>query len=213
MTPGWPPWRPSGPEPPWLPRPRPGSPGGPGEPPGLDRSPAWLHERLFERRIIFVTGRLDDAAAARTAAELMTLDAAGDGSIDLYLDSPDGTLEAAFVLIDTLDLLRATVRAHCLGQAGGPAIGVLAVADRRSASPHALFRLAQPDVQFSGTADQLTSHSRHHRERLRRLQLRLAKATGRPFDAIADDMLRGRYLDAREALDYGLIDIVGAPGP
>ena len=212
MTPTWPPRRPSGPEPPWLPRPDPASPGGPGQPPGLDRSPAWLHERLFERRIVFVTGRLDDAAA-RAAAELMTLDATGDAPIDLYLDSPDGTLEAAFVLIDTLDLVRATVRAHCLGQAGGPAVGVVAVAARRSASPHARFRLAQPDVQLSGTADQLASHSRHHRERLRRFQLRLAKATGRPFDEIADDMLRGRYLDAQDALDYGLIDAIGAPGP
>ena len=210
----WPPRRPTGPEPPWGPRPRPTSPGGPPSPPGsLDQSPTWLQEKLFERRIVFVTGRLDDAVAARVATELMTLNAVGDTPIDLYVDSPEGTLEAAFVLIDLLGQLRAPVRAHCLGQAGGPSVGVVALANRRSASPNARFRLAQPEVQISGTANELTSETRRQRDLLRRFQLRLAKATGRPFDEIADEMLHGRYLDAREALDFGLIDAIGAPEP
>src|SRR5262245_63537740 len=94
------------------------------EPPNRGRLSAWLREKLFERRIIFVTGRLDDTVAAQAAAEIITLDAAGEAPIDLYLDSVDGTLEAAFILIDTLDLARAAVRVHCRGQVGGPAIGV-----------------------------------------------------------------------------------------
>lgn len=182
-------------------------------PSGRSRPPAWLQETLFERRIVLVTGRLDDALAAQAAAEMMALDATGDDPIDLHVDSPDGTLEAAFVLVDTLDLLRATVRAHCRGQAGGPTIGVVAVADHRSASPHATFRLAQPTVQLSGTADQLASQSRQHQESLRRFQARLAKATGRAAAEIARDMRQGRHLDARAALEYGLIDEIRVPGP
>jgi len=180
----------------------------PGEPPDHGRPPAWLQEKLFERRIVFVTGRLDDVAAARAAAEVMTLDAAGDGPIDIYLDSADGTLEAAFVLIDTVDLLRSVIRAHCRGQVGGPAIGVVAVADHRSASPHARFRLAQPAARFAGTPDQIASYSQQQRELLWGFQARLAQATGRPAEEIADDMRRGRYLDAGEALEYGLIDTI-----
>jgi ATP-dependent Clp protease, protease subunit len=187
-------------------------PGDPGERAGLDRPPAWLQERLFERRMVFLTGRLDDAAAARAAAELMTLGATGDGPVELYVDSSDGTLEAAFVLIDAIDLLHVAVRAHCLGQAAGPAVGVLAVADERSASPHAGFRLVQPAGQLSGTADHVASQARRHAELLRRFQGRLAKATGRSADEIASDMRRGRYLDAREAFAYGLIDAIAAPG-
>lgn len=184
----------------------------PGEPPGPGQPPAWLQERLFERRIVFVTGRLEGAVAAQAAAELMTLDATGDGPIEVYLDSPDGTLEATFVLVDTLSLLHAPVRVHCRGQVGGPAIGVVAAADHRSAFPHTRFRLAQPTAQFSGTADEIAAHSRQQQELLWRLQACVAKATGRPVEDIAADMRRGRYLDARDALDYGLIDAISPSG-
>jgi ATP-dependent Clp protease protease subunit len=183
------------------------------EPPGRGGPPAWLPAKLFERRIVLITGRLDDAVAARAAAEIMGLEAAGDEPIELQVDSPDGTLEAAFVLIDTLDGLRAPVRAHCRGAAGGPGVGVVAVAGDRSAAPHARFRLAQPTVQLSGTPDQLAAQARQHRDLLVRFQARLARATGRPVDEIADDMRGGRYLDARQALDYGLIDRITGSRP
>jgi len=180
----------------------------PEEPSSRRRLSAWLQEKLFERRIVLVTGRLDADLAAEAAAALITLDAIGDEPIELHLDSPDGTLASAFVLIDTIDLLHATLRAHCRGQVGGPTIGVAAAADHRSASPHTRFRLFQPTGQFSGTPDQIASHSRQQQELLWRFHARLAQVTGRPAEEIAEDMRRGRYLDAREALDYGLIDEV-----
>ena len=170
------------------------------------RVSAWLQEKLFERRIVLVTGRLDADLAAEAAAAVMTLDAIGDEPIELHLDSPDGTLESAFVLIDTLDRLRATLRAHCRGQVGGPAIGVAAAADHRSALPHTHFRL------FPGTPDQIASHSRQQQDLLWRFHARLAQLTGRPAEEIAEDTRRGRYLDAREALAYGLIDEISGSG-
>jgi ATP-dependent Clp protease protease subunit len=174
---------------------------------------AWLHEELYDRRIVLMTGRLDDAVAARAAAALLSLDADGAGPIELHVDSPDGTLEAAFVLIDTLSQLRAPVGARCRGEVGSPAIGVVAAAGQRSASPHTRFRLAQPRVQFSGSPDQVAAHARLHRDLLVRFQAHLARSTGRPVDEIADDMLRGRYLDAGEALGYGLIDRIADSAP
>ncbi|HEV8471669.1 MAG TPA: ATP-dependent Clp protease proteolytic subunit [Methylomirabilota bacterium] len=171
-------------------------------------TPAWLQEKLFERRIVFVTGRLDDALASQAAAQIMTLDATGDDPIDVVLDSADGTLETAFVLIDVIDAAHATVRVQCQGQVGGPAIGIVAAADQRFASPHATFRLTAPATQLSGTPDQIAAQSEQHRHLLWRFQARLAKATGRPVENIADDMRCARYLDAREALDYGLIDAI-----
>jgi ATP-dependent Clp protease protease subunit len=147
--------------------------------------------------------------AARAVAGLLTLDAGGHAPIELHVDSADGTLEAAFLLMDTLDALGAPVHAHCRGQAAGPAVGVVAVAGRRSAAPHARFRLVQPTVRLAGTPDQVAAHARQHRDALVRFQARLARATGRPVDDIADDMRLGRYLDARQALAYGLIDTIG----
>jgi ATP-dependent Clp protease protease subunit len=168
----------------------------------------WLRERLFARRIVLVTGRLDDDVAAEAAAALRALDANADKPIELHLDSADGTLEAAFVLIDTLDLLRAMLRVQCRGQVGGPAIGVVAAADHRAAAPHARFHLSQPTERFTGTPDEIAARSRQQQDLLWRLYARLARRTGRPAEEIAEDMRRGRYLDAREALEYGLIDEV-----
>ena len=174
--------------------------------PGPRRLSAWLQERLFERRIVLLTGRLDDAVAAETVAALTTLDVAGTAPIELHLDSADGTLEGAFVVIDALDQLRATVHARCRGQVGGPVIGVAAAAGHRSAAPHTRFRLAQPTAQFSGTPDAIASQNRQQQDLLWRLHARLARRTGRPAEEIAENMRSGRYLDARQALDYGLID-------
>jgi len=171
----------------------------------------WLQERLFERRIVLITGHLDDGAAARAAAALLALDAGGERPIDLHLDSPDGALGAAFVLIDTAEMLRSALRVLCRGQVGGPVIGVIAAADHRAASPHARFHLSQPTARFAGTPEEIAAQSRQQQELLWKLYGRLARRTGHPAEEIAEDMRRGRYLDAREALDYGLIDQI-TPG-
>jgi ATP-dependent Clp protease protease subunit len=185
--------------------------GGSGFPPGASGPPDWLREKLFASRILPVTGRLDDAVATHAAAQIILLDAASAAPIDIHLDSPDGTVEAAFVLIDIFDSLRAPVRVHCRGRVGGAAVGVVAVAGHRAASPHARFRLAEPTAGFSGTPEATLAATRQYRDLLWRLQARIARATGRPAEEIAEDMRRGRWLDADEALAYGLIDAIAPP--
>ena len=96
----------------------------------------WLQEQLFARRILLVTGRLDDASAANAAAGLMALDANADKPIELHLDTADGTLAAAFVLIDTLDLLRARLRVQCCGHALQPGLGPVALGCGARYYPH-----------------------------------------------------------------------------
>jgi ATP-dependent Clp protease protease subunit len=112
------------------------------------------------------------------------------------------------MLIDTLGMIRAPVHALGRGLVGTPAIGVVAAAGYRAASPHARFRLAQPTVRLTGAPDEVDAARRQHRELLVRFQAYLARATGRPVDTIADDMRAGRTLDAAEALAYGLIDAI-----
>jgi ATP-dependent Clp protease, protease subunit len=170
----------------------------------------WLLERLFERRIVLVTGRLDDDAAAKAAAALLALDAGGNRPIEVHLDSPDGTLEAAFALIDAADTLRSTLHVLCRGQVGGPVIAVVAAADHRAAAPHARFHLSQPTARFAGPPEEIAAQNRQQQDLLWKLYGRLARRTGRAAEEIAEDMRRGRFLDAREALDYGLIDEITA---
>jgi len=179
--------------------------------PADDRSPT-VRDRLFEQRVVFLWGPLDDMAASHLAAELMTLDATGDDPVHLQIDSPGGTLDAALCLIDVIDLLGVELTATCVGQAVGPAIGPLAVAHRRRATPHARFRLSEPVFEHSGAARDLDAWAGHHRTQLTSFCERLAPALHRAPDAIEHDLATGRFLDADQALEYGLIDDICGPG-
>ncbi|HEY3721721.1 MAG TPA: ATP-dependent Clp protease proteolytic subunit [Acidimicrobiia bacterium] len=178
----------------------------------LDQDPAdWVRAHLRGRRIVTLTGRLDDALASMVAAELMALDADGDDAIALQVDCEGGTVEAAFMLMDTIDLLGVPVRARCVGRAEGVGTGIVAVASSRAATPHARFRLSVPEVSFAGSAANLEVNVREHQRRLEQFVSRLATATGRPFEHVEADVERGRWLDAEEALVYGLIDEIERP--
>jgi ATP-dependent Clp protease protease subunit len=173
----------------------------------LDGDPAeWMRAQLWARRTVALTGTLDDANATRVAAELMALDASGDDGVVLQVDCAGGTLDAAFTVMDTIDRLGVPVRARCVGRADGVAVGVIAVAPHRAATPHARFRLALPDVALAGRVTELVASAREHQRQVEAFVARVANATARPFEHLEADLERSRWLDADEALTYGLID-------
>ncbi len=141
----------------------------------------------------------------------MALDAEGDDAVFLHVDSGGGTLEAAFTVIDTIDLLGVPVRARCVGRADGVAAAIVAVAHHRSATPHARFRLGLPEVGYGGPAAMLEANAREHQRQTERFVTRVARATGRAFEHVEADVERRRYLDVDEALAYGLIDEIERP--
>jgi ATP-dependent Clp protease, protease subunit len=171
----------------------------------------WLRTKLFEQRVVFLRGDLTDELAGQVAAELMTLDASGDEPIQLHVDSGGGTLEAAFTVMDTIDLLGVTVEATCVGRAHGPAVGIVAVATRRYAAPHAGFRLTEPTTSVQGTAANLELWAKHYHDQHARFLQRLVEATRQPIEHVEADVLAGRYLDAEAALRYGLVDDIRRP--
>jgi ATP-dependent Clp protease, protease subunit len=173
-----------------------------------------LQERLFERRIVFCRGVLEDALAERVSAELMTLDALGDASVELQLDSHGASLEAAWTLIDVIDLLGVPVNIVCSGRVEGAAVAVLSAGAKRTSLPHARFRLSDPELEISGRASELATLLDHHSTRLDRLHERIALSTGRPATEVADDFRSGLCLDATEAVRYRLVDeIAGEKAP
>ncbi len=173
----------------------------------------WLQERLFERRIVLCRGLLDDGLAARVAAELMTLDALGDASIELQMDCQGASLESAWTLIDVIDLLGVPVNIVCSGRVEGAAVGVLAAGARRTALPHARFRLTDPELEISGRASELTGLLEHHARRIGLLHERVAASTGRGKHQVTDDFRSGLYLDATEAVRYRLVDEIAGGQP
>jgi ATP-dependent Clp protease protease subunit len=171
-----------------------------------DRTADALHLQMLEARVVLAHGVLDDDLATRVATELMTLDAGGDAPVRLMLNSGGGSLSAAFTLIDVIDLLGVPVHATCIGRAEGPAVGVLAVATRRLALPHARMRLCAADDAFTGRADDVATWAARHDAETRRFCARIAEATRRPASWIETAMREGRWFDAHEAMRAGLVD-------
>jgi ATP-dependent Clp protease protease subunit len=199
------------------PGPSSGSPGfsggsaGPSGGPGDGAWGDWLQTRLFERRIVILRGPLDELAAGRLAAELMTLDATGDDAVMLHIDSAGGPTHAAFTVIDTMDLLGVPVHTVCVGRAEGTAVGVVAAGVRRHASPNARFHLREPDTTISGTAGQMAVWAAEHQASAERFVTRLAAATRRPVEHLEADLASGRWLDATRATAYGIVDGLWSP--
>jgi ATP-dependent Clp protease protease subunit len=166
----------------------------------------FLAQRLLDQRVIALAGDVDDETANRVVAELGLLDATGDAPVDLRLTGVTADLGPALTLVDALDLMGAPVRVTCLGTLTGPAVALLAVADRRIAGRHAAVHLTEPRTAHGISGRELETLAAEHARQLRRLQERMAEACGRPADEIAADMRAGRLLTTEEAREYGLVD-------
>lgn len=210
--------------PPEVPPPRPSpepdepSPPAPAQPVPLvmpARPPARVgDEGLLERRTVLLFGPLTHGAATRAAAQVMALDAEGEGEISLHISCQDGELLAALMLAETIDLATSPVIATAKGMVAGVALAPFAAADRRVASSRAMFRLSEPTLSLEAVASELTTRTEELLTHVGRLRAWIAEATGQPPTSVADDMERGRMLDASAALDYGLLDeILSGPRP
>ena len=164
-----------------------------------------LYERLLAKRIVLASGLLDDDAATRLSAQLLTLDAEQKDPIRLELQNLRAELPAAVAVMGILDVLRVPVHACVSGEINGPALGVLASCPRRSGHPNATFVLAEPRLHFGGTVTALTAREQQMTRMLDTLYFRLADVTGREVEDIREAARRGRTLTTGQAIGYGLI--------
>jgi ATP-dependent Clp protease protease subunit len=180
--------------------------------------PPDLQSALLGRRVVFLRGRLDDAAANRSIGQLLLVSRIAPGqTIELYLDSAGGSLGAALAVYDFMRSLGAPVSTICNGRAGGASVLILAggADGLRYALPHARIELASEPADLP--AGNPTTLARHASETARvraRWQAALVGHCAHSAAQLARDLSTGRWLSAAEARDYGLVDgiIPGAPG-
>ncbi len=161
---------------------------------------------LFARRVVLVHGELTGDKASETAAALLTLDALGDEHVELRLQAPTATWEAAGVLIDVIDILGVPVHTVALGTVGGGAVGVLAAGSRRSVAPHARLHLRHPDTAAAGRPGDIARTVEAQSALQAEFMRLLAERTGRPEIEIEEEWGRGGYLDAPSAIALGYAD-------
>ena len=168
-------------------------------------------DQLFGRRTVLVATTLDDETASRVAAELMTLDALGDDPIELWINCSGGTFDAALAVMDIIDLAGVPVHATCLGRAHGPAVGVLAVAHHRAATPHSQLRFDAPASSLAGPISDVVAAAEEITRRHDDFCRRIAHTSGQSAEWVADALRSRRTLAPIEGVRAGLLDEIAGP--
>ncbi|WP_405500298.1 ATP-dependent Clp protease proteolytic subunit [Streptomyces anulatus] len=171
------------------------------------------YSKLLSERIVFLGSPIDDIAASDLIAQLMYLEHADpDRPLSLYINSPGGTFQAMAAVYDTMRFLTCEVETFCLGQAGSYAAALLAAGakGRRHALPGARVVIQQPAMEepMRGQPSDLEIHARELVRTREMFAAMLVRDTGRTAEQITADIERDTILDAKAALDYGLVDHV-----
>ena len=170
-----------------------------------------IFSRLLSDRIVYVGTEIDDGVANVVIAQLLHLESASpQAPINLYLNSPGGSVTAALAVYDTMQFVRAPVATTCVGQAASSAALLLAggAEGRRTILPHARVVLHQPTTGGQGTLPDLALQAKEVVRLRGAMESILSRHTGRSVDRLRVDTDRDLVLDAPAAVDYGVVDAV-----
>ncbi|WP_055478552.1 ClpP family protease [Sphaerimonospora mesophila] len=168
-----------------------------------------VFSRLLNERIVFLGTEIDDGVANVVMAQLLHLEAESpDQEINLYINSPGGSLTAMLAIYDTMRFLRAKVATYCMGQAASAAAVLLAAGapGRRFMLAHSRVLLHQPYTQGQGTISDLALQAAEVMRVRAQTEEILSAHTGVDVARLRRDTARDRVFDAREAVEYGLAD-------
>ena len=168
-----------------------------------------IYSRLLKDRIIFLGEEVNDVSASLVVAELLFLEAEDPGKdIQLYIDSPGGSVTAGMAIYDTMQYIKCDVSTICLGMAASMGAFLLAggTKGKRFALPNSTIMIHQPSGGAQGQATEIQIVADHIAKTKRTLNEILAANTGQPLEVVEKDTDRDNYMSAEEALAYGLID-------
>ncbi|SDW48511.1 ATP-dependent Clp protease, protease subunit [Amycolatopsis xylanica] len=172
------------------------------------------YNKLYEERIVFLGVQVDDASASDIMAQLLHLEGEDpDRDIELYINSPGGSLTAMMAIYDTMQYIRPKIRTVCLGQAALAAALLLAAGEpgMRTCLPNARALIQQPTSEpLHGHISDMEIQAAEMLRTRRRMETTLAKHTGNSAERIHADIERAKILTADEMKDYGIVDEVVA---
>ena len=160
---------------------------------------------------MFVVGAIDDYMANVVVAQLLFLESENpDKDVHLYINSPGGIVTAGLSIYDTMQFIKPDVSTICLGQAASMGSLLLAggAKGKRYCLPHSRIMIHQPSGGFQGQATDIDIHAREILMIRERLNAIMAKHTGQSVERIERDMERDSFMDAKAAVEYGLVDNV-----
>lgn len=170
-----------------------------------------LTDRLLESRIIMLSEPISSQLAETVAAKLLVLDAEdSETPIDIYINSPGGSVDAGFAIYDMTRFISAPVRCVSTGLTASAAVIVLLAAEKenRLSLPNSRFLLHQPSGGARGSVADIQIEANEILKIRQRINSMIAEETGQPLEKVEGDTRRNYWLDAEEALQYGLLSRV-----
>ncbi|HHF5122995.1 TPA: ATP-dependent Clp endopeptidase proteolytic subunit ClpP [Haemophilus influenzae] len=170
-----------------------------------------IYSRLLKERVIFLSGEVEDRMANLIVAQLLFLESEDPTKdINIYINSPGGSVTAGMAIYDTMQFIKPDIRTLCIGQACSMGAFLLAggTAGKRAALPNARVMIHQPLGGFRGQASDIQIHAQEILKIKHTLNDRLAFHTGQSIERIEKDTDRDNFMSAEEAQAYGLVDEV-----
>lgn len=170
-----------------------------------------IYSRLLKDRIIFLGEEVNDVSASVVVAQLLFLESEDPGKdIQMYINSPGGSVTAGLAIYDTMQYVKCDVATTCIGLAASMGSFLLAAGakGKRMALPNAEIMIHQPSGGAQGQATEISIAAEHILKTRSKLNGIYAENTGQPIEVIAADTERDNYMSAEEAKAYGLIDDV-----
>jgi len=168
-----------------------------------------IYSRLLKERVVFLVGPVEDEVASLVVAQLLYLESENpDKEIQLYINSPGGSVSAGLAIYDTMQFVTSEISTLCTGQALSISALLLAggTKGKRYCLPHTRIMLHQPLGGFEGQATDIDIHAREILQVRRQLDGILARHTAQSLQRIRKDTERDYFMDPRDAMEYGLID-------
>ena len=170
-----------------------------------------IYSRLLNDRIVMLNEEVNSASASVVVAQLLYLESQDPTKdINLYINSPGGSVTDGFAIYDTMKYIKCDVSTICMGMAASMGAFLLSAGTKgkRIALPNSTIMIHQPLGGYKGQATDMEIHTRYMLDIKARLNQILAENTGKPLDVIKNDTERDNFMTAQQALEYGLIDKV-----